>query len=201
MRIAGLILAAGSSSRMGKTKQLLPWGNTTLLGKAVSTAHASGLDEVLVVLGAKAKSIKAALGSLPCEVTINRKWEEGLGSSIRSGVSHLLSSKPLPDAILIMLADQPLVNADYLKELIHHFRKGDGEIVCSNYGKKLGVPAIFDEKYSEELNRLSGDEGAGGIIADHIDTSFGLDAGNLTMDLDTPEDYISLKALNTQSDL
>ncbi|MBT8289854.1 MAG: nucleotidyltransferase family protein [Muriicola sp.] len=201
MKIATLILAAGSSSRMGRTKQLLPWGNSTLLGNAVSTAHESGLEEVLVVLGAKANTIKATLDSMPCQFTVNSDWEEGLGSSIRTGVSHILSSASFPDGILIMLADQPFVNADYLKKLIYHFENGDGGIICSNYGKKLGVPAIFGRKYFTKLQGLGGDEGAGGIIKTHRGDSYSLDAGNIVMDLDTHEDYISLKSLNTQSDL
>lgn len=201
MKIAALILAAGSSSRMGRTKQLLPWGNTTLLENAVSTAYESGLEEILVVLGAKANTIKATLDSMPCQITVNSQWEEGLGSSIRKGVSHILASASIPDGILIILADQPFVNADYLKKLIHHFKNGDGSIICSNYGKKLGVPAIFESKYFAKLQGLRGDKGAGGIIKNHIHDSYGLEAENITMDLDTHEDYISLKSINTQSDL
>ncbi|MEZ2414271.1 NTP transferase domain-containing protein [Muriicola sp. E247] len=201
MKIAALILAAGSSSRMGRTKQLLPWGNSTLLGNAVSTVHESGLEEILVILGAKAKTIKASLDSMPCQIVVNSEWEEGLGSSIRTGVSHILTSASLPDGILIMLADQPFINADYLKKLIHHFKKGNEGIICSDYGKKLGVPAIFSNKYFKKLQGLSGDSGAGGIIEIHRDDSYGLEAGKITIDLDTHEDYISLKTINTQSDL
>ncbi|MEY8021836.1 NTP transferase domain-containing protein [Muriicola sp. SD30] len=201
MKITALILAAGASSRMGRTKQLLPWGNSTLLGNAVSTAHESGLEEILVVLGAKANTIKATLDSMPCQIVVNSDWEEGLGSSIRTGVSHIITSASIPDGILIMLADQPFVNADYLKKLIYHFKNGDGGIICSDYSKKLGVPAIFDSKYFTKLQGLSGDEGAGGIIKNHIDDSYGLEAGKITIDLDTHEDYISLKSINTQSDL
>jgi molybdenum cofactor cytidylyltransferase len=201
MKIATLILAAGSSSRMGRTKQLLPWGNSTLLGNAVASAHESGLVDILVVLGAKANTIKATLDSMPCQITVNSDWEEGLGSSIRTGVSHILSSASMPDGILIMLADQPFVNADYLKKLIYHFKNGDGGIICSDYGEKQGVPAIFSRKYFTKLQGLGGDQGAGPIIEVHRDDSYGLEAGKITMDLDTHEDYISLKSLNTQSDL
>ncbi|MBT8282187.1 MAG: nucleotidyltransferase family protein [Muriicola sp.] len=200
MKIATIILAAGSSSRMGKPKQLLPWGNTTLLGHSIQQAKNSSADEVLVVLGAQADLIKKKVDPFNPEVIINKDWQKGLGGSIGTGVSHLLSQEQQPDAILIMLADQPLITSAYLDEIITHYHKGSGDIICTEYGSKSGVPAIFDKKYFSDLQNLEGDNGAGKLIAKHHKTSLSLNAGYKVKDLDTPEDYISLKTIKTKYD-
>jgi molybdenum cofactor cytidylyltransferase len=202
MRIALIILAAGSSSRMGSPKQLLPWENTTVLGHALDVACACRADRIILVLGAQADKVRNALGSRSCEVVFNQNWAEGLGSSINAGLSYInsaVSESPVPDAVLLMLADQPLIDTEYLDRLITHFQRGDGDIVCTNYGQKLGVPAIFDKKYFPALAELSGDIGAGKLIAGHADTAFGLNPGNRGMDLDSPQDYTRLKNINSTS--
>ncbi|QBA64171.1 nucleotidyltransferase family protein [Muriicola soli] len=200
MKIATLILAAGSSSRMGKPKQLLPWGNTTLLGSAIQVAKNSSSDIVLVVLGAKADLIRKKIEPFKTDFIVNEAWEMGLGGSIAKGVSYLVSQTPQPHAILIMLADQPLVTSVYLDELISNYQQGRGDIICTSYESKLGVPALFDKKYFTELALLQGDNGAGKLIRKHRKSSFSLNAGDKVKDLDTPEDYISLKAIKTKSD-
>ena len=200
MKITAIILAAGASVRMKRAKQLLPWKNTTLLGHAMDIASASQAQKVVLVLGAREGEIRNAMENRECEVVINTEWEKGLGSSIGAGISNLISGKDSPDAVLLILGDQPLLDAEYLDLLIGHFRKGDGDIVCTDYGEKLGVPAIFDRKYFPELSRLKGDRGAGKLIANHLETTFAIQAGEKTTDVDTLRDYFAVINIKTTTD-
>jgi molybdenum cofactor cytidylyltransferase len=116
--IAILILAAGASSRMGRTKQLLPWQDTTLLGSAIRTARDSNAKSVAVVLGANAESIRGRVNvgrgvKTDADFVENTAWETGLGSSIACGTEFLIEKKIVYDGILIMLADQPLIDTEY----------------------------------------------------------------------------------------
>ncbi|MEM1260255.1 MAG: NTP transferase domain-containing protein, partial [Bacteroidota bacterium] len=113
-KIAILILAAGRSSRMGKPKQLLSWKKTTLIGNAVAIAS-SLTNHFLVVLGANALKIKPYVPE--GKATLNEKWQEGMGSSLSHGVTAL-ASKYEPRAILVMVADQPLLELEHYKGLI-----------------------------------------------------------------------------------
>ncbi len=200
MKIALLILAAGESRRMGSPKQLLAWEHTTLLGHAIETAISSRADQVLVLLGAEASDIRNSLNMDGIEIIVNEDWKEGLGSTIRKGVTFIESLDPVPDAVLLMLADQPLLGVNHLDKLISEIKKGDVGIVCTTYDKKLGVPAVFIRKYFRELSQLQGDRGAGKLIASHSDQAVGIAAGRNVVDLDTPQDYLSLRRTQLKTD-
>lgn len=200
MKIAALILAAGNSSRMGEAKQLLPWSNTTLLGNAIEVAHRASVSKVFVVLGAEAVRIQKALFSHSYEVIINQHWQQGLGSSISAGISGILHSGIKPNGILIMLADQPFIDAAYINLMIAHFEAKEGRIISTGYGSKMGVPAIFHNCFFDALQNLKGDEGASSLILRNKDICLSLDPGKKTTDLDTPEDYITFKALNSKNE-
>ncbi len=200
MKIALLILAAGESRRMGSPKQLLAWEHTTLLGHAIETAISSRADQVLVLLGAEASDILNSLNMDGIEIIVNEDWKEGLGSTIRKGVIFIESLDPVPDAVLLMLADQPLLGANHLDTLISEIKKGNVGIVCTTYDEKLGVPAVFIRKYFSELAQLQGDRGAGKLIASHSDQAVGIPAGRNVVDLDTPQDYLSLRRTQLKTD-
>jgi len=201
MNISALILAAGNSSRMGEAKQLLPWLNNTLLGHAIEVANNSTIDKVFVVLGAEAQRIQETLTPLNYKAILNHNWQEGLGSSIRAGITGIVHSEPEPNAILIMLADQPFLDVTYINSLIEHFKENDGKIIATQYGSKLGVPAIFDNSFFSALQNLKGDEGASSLIAKNKTTCFSVDPGKKATDLDTPEDYATFKLLNFKNQI
>ena len=201
MKITVLLLAAGNSSRMGYPKQLLTWGGGTLIEHAADIALSSEAGRLIAVLGAKEKEVRSALGDRKIEIAVNTQWKEGLGSSIRTGMEFMLSGEQLPDAVLIMLADQPFIDPAYLNKLIAHFISGDGEIICTDYGRKKGTPAIFHRKYFSALAHLRGEKGAGHLIAAHPTSVFSLAGGRRTADLDTPEDLIRLKKSPSNIDL
>ena len=112
--IAVVILAAGESSRMQQAKQLLPWGKSTLLGNAIKEAVKSNSAKVYVVLGAKAETIQMQFTSTDVTWVLNKNWKKGMGSSISCAINYLVHLKTNYAGILIMLCDQPFIDADYM---------------------------------------------------------------------------------------
>ncbi|MCB0374081.1 MAG: nucleotidyltransferase family protein [Muricauda sp.] len=186
-----LLLAAGASTRMGETvKQLLPWNNTTLLGHAIEQAVKIS-QKLTVVLGANAEIIQPTI-TADVEVIINPDWEMGMGTSISFGTHHVLKSKNESNGILILLADQPFLDADYLSELKNEFETGNYKIVGTNYGKRVGVPAIFEASLFSELTGLHQDVGAKKIIERQKEYTKALDAKGRELDIDTINNYNQL---------
>lgn len=190
--IAVLILAAGASSRMGRTKQLLPWKDTTLLGNAIRNAKASDVGCVAVVLGANAASIQKEIPKNNVEIVENAEWQYGLGSSIACGMKFLLETYPKTKAILTMLADQPLIDAGYLNTMIAAFNQNGKRIIATAYKNRAGVPALFPESYFEKLATLEDDFGARNIINGPYKKVLILDPGRKNLDIDTKSDYENL---------
>lgn len=183
-----LILAAGASTRMGgKTKQLLPWANTTLLGHAIRQATEVS-KTVVVVLGAKSDMIEQQIPN-QVETIDNPDWEQGMGSSISAGIRHLSNLGKAMDGVLIMLGDQPFLDADYLQGLVKEFKKGKRFIVATSYGKRMGVPAIFKLDLVAELSGLDQDFGAKQIIEKYADQAKAMDPEGKEIDIDTMETY------------
>lgn len=176
-----IILAAGSSSRMGQSKQLLPWGNEILLTHAIKTAMGSRAGHVYVVLGSNEYQHRRAIEKLPVTIVNNPSWEKGMGSSIKAGLNAARNS----DAVLIMVCDMPFVTSQHLNNLI----EAKGPIVASKYLDTIGVPALFRKEIFDELMGISDSEGARKIIANHKSEIIPLESG---IDLDTPEDYFKV---------
>jgi molybdenum cofactor cytidylyltransferase len=156
--IAFLILAAGKSSRMGGIKQLEKINNKTLLDIALDKIRVLSINNIFCVLGANSDKIKQEINTNNIEFILNRNFENGLSSSIVSGIQHFRKNKLNFDGVFILLADQPAIEINYLKSMINLFQKT--KIIASNYGAGLGVPAIFAEKYFAELLLIEGDKGA-----------------------------------------
>lgn len=192
--ISILILAAGASKRMGeRVKQLLPWKNTTLLENALTYAKESKADAVHVVLGANEEFIKKQT-QIADEICIyNENWSNGMGSSIVSGLQHLLSLPEEYDGVLVMLADQPFVDTEYLNEIISTWGNGRATITATGYENGLGVPAMFDKVHFPELLKLTKDYGARDIINDSNIKI--LNPQGKEMDIDTWQDYQELVKL------
>lgn len=192
-KIAVLILAAGSSSRMGRPKQLLKWKKTTLLQKCINQAKKSNGELVLVVLGANYQLIRPQIDAEEITILHHKNWENGLGSSIAFGVRYIQHSLKHIEGALIMLADQPLINAQYLNLLMENYRLDPTKIVASLYpDNKIGVPAIFGSMYFEDLMQLNNDRGAKEILHRYSTSLSYVDAMHLVADIDTYEDYEKL---------
>ncbi len=190
--VAIVILAAGASSRMGRTKQLLPWKDTTLLGNAICKAKASDANSVVVVLGANATQIQIGITENDLEIVENKRWASGLGSSIACGTDFLIKKKNRPNGILIMLADQPLIDTAYLNAMMATFNPEQEVIIATAYENRAGVPALFSQNYYKKLTKLDDDSGAKKIIDRHIENVSILNLGQKTVDIDTKSDYEDL---------
>ncbi len=188
-KTAILILAAGISSRMGKPKQILPFKNTTLLGWSLEQAKKSKANNVFCVLGANAKIIEKDISIYNIETIFNPNFNNGLSSSIVAGIDYLKSTDL--DTVLIMLADQPNINSDYLNKLIKTSEENPSKIIASNYIDKIGVPAVFPKEYFQQLLNLKADKGAKDFLNNHQSKTIKLKPFNL-IDIDTIEDYKKL---------
>lgn len=197
--IAVLIVAAGSSSRLGRPKQLLPWLNSTIIGHAINTAFELQKERVYVVLGAHYNLIKPEIAASGVQILKNENWQEGLGSSIATGVLRLNSDHKTVDGVLILLADQPLITATYLEEMCILFDKQHRHIVATRYGKNgIGVPALFGRSYFDQLCQLSDDKGAKALIEQNRDKVIMPALLPNVTDIDTQEDYNKLRKANPQ---
>ena len=191
--IAILILAAGGSSRMGSPKQLLKWKNSNLLNNTISKAIELNVKEIIVVLGANADMIIPEIDQSKVNILINKDWENGLGSSISAGVNHILQSNTSINGLLIMLADQPLIENDHYLKLIKDFSSGNKTIIATKYNdSKPGVPALFDKFYFKDLNDLNLDFGAKQLISRYSENVISIKNEQSRLDIDTPEQYQNL---------
>ena len=190
--IAVLILAAGSASRMGSIKQLLPYKKSTLLNIVINNALASKADRVYCVLGATSESIKKEIQVNNVVFIYNPNWQKGLSSSIVTGIKYLQNlNKPI-EAVLILLADQANVNPNYINKLIELYEQNTQKIVASFYDDIKGVPAIFPSNSFNNLLKLKGDKGAKTFLNSsnkNVITPV-LKYSHILNDIDTPEDYI-----------
>lgn len=191
--IAGVILAAGAACRMGNIKQLLPLGPQPMLWHVAQAACRSQLDEVRLITGSSAEPIAAAVSDLPLRIIHNPDWQQGQSSSVRTGL-HELSSKT--EAIIFLLADQPLVTPELIDALIDEWRSSGKTIVCPCYETKRGNPVLFDlAAWRADLEQLDGDQGARRILAAHPEAiGYVLVASDeIFQDVDTAEDYAKMQ--------
>jgi len=158
------ILAAGESSRLGRPKQLIQFRGKSLIRRTVNAANEAGCSPITVVLGSDSKKIEDELAGTRVTIVKNENWRAGIGTSIRAGVQNLLSQASNLEAIMLLVCDQPFVDARVIKGLIALRQKTNKSIVASAYAETLGVPAFFDHSCFEELLALSNDSGAKSII-------------------------------------
>jgi molybdenum cofactor cytidylyltransferase len=182
-----IILAAGSSSRLGTAKQNLIYEGKTLLQRAIDAAIASKADSVVVVLGANADVILPTIQNSPVKIIQNADWQEGMASSIRLGITALRRDGQRINALILMLCDQPFVNDALINELIdNQTQKG---IVASAYNNTLGAPVLFNKAYFPALLLLKGQEGAKKLLLKHPDDVVAIPFALGSVDVDTPEDF------------
>lgn len=189
-KIALVILAAGASKRMGEPKQLLPWAGSTLLKQTIKTALNVKGSPVFVVLGANFEVLSSHIENYPVEIIYNSDWEKGLGKSISQSISFFKDSELKFEGILFLLADQPFITAEYLKEMIHAYKPNTGQIIATAYvhGER-GVPVLFDAEYFSELESLTQDIGAKQVLKAHETKVEILFSGTKNIDLDTQIEY------------
>jgi len=185
-----LLLAAGASTRMGRPKQLLPYRGRTLLRHAAETAAATACAPLVLVTGALHAELAAEVAGLPFRVVHNAEWATGMASSIRAGLAAVAEARPA--AVLIMLADQPLLTPALLGQLLARQQATGAPAAAAAYADVLGVPAVFARAVLPELLQLQGAQGASRLLA-RLGTAVArvpFPAGLL--DVDTPAQYAAL---------
>jgi molybdenum cofactor cytidylyltransferase len=189
MTIAILILAAGSSTRMGTPKQLLTIQGKSLIRRLGEVAIASQAHPVVVVLGAYAEQIQPELCDLPIHVIHNAHWSDGMSTSIRCGIQFLETLPMQLTAVILTVCDQPFLSTAVIDQLLAAYHAGDRAIIASEYMQTVGVPALFSRPFFPILSALNGTEGAKKVIRNYDEQVYRIPFPEGAIDLDTPEDY------------
>lgn len=189
MKTGIILLAAGSSKRLGQPKQLLDFKGETLIKRMVNIAINSDAEPVIVVLGAHNGQIEPEITDLPVSIIINNEWEKGLGSSVKKGLNHLNEQFPETETCILMVVDQPLVDSSYLNLLINEYNTHQEPIIASQYSDTIGVPVLYGKAYMNELKKLPDDKGAKELLLSHEQDVHKIPFPGGRMDIDTMEDY------------
>lgn len=189
--IAAVVLAAGSSRRMGQAKLLLPLEGRALVRHAVERALGGGVDRTWMVVGPDSEALQSALAGLDVEFVVNPAPQEGQASSIRAGIAVL---PPAVEAALVMLGDQPMLSPTVIPALLAAARRSGRPLVAPRYRDGQGNPVLFRRELFGELLELAGDQGARPVVQRvegrvewvHLDLP-------MPTDVDTPEDYEKIR--------
>ena len=176
---------------MGFPKQLIVHEGEPLVRRIAAAAVEAGAGPVVVVLGANAEMIAPALSGLASVTTVvNGEWSKGMASSLAAGLSAVFEAAPC-DAVLVTLADQPLVDAAALRRLIAAF-DDEQRIIASSYDDTIGVPAVFGREHVHDLVHLTGDAGAGTWLRNRQSEVTCVPLDVAALDIDTPSDVAAL---------
>jgi molybdenum cofactor cytidylyltransferase len=191
--IAALILAAGASSRMGESKQLLDWGGRPLLGHILEQARAWPVDQLVVVLGSEAETILERVELGQAVVVLNPEWREGQASSLRAGLAALEREGRM-EAAFVVLGDQPEIDPAVLSALVEAYRKSRRWAVVPKYRYTRGNPVLVNRALWPRLMSLRGDEGARRLLEAHPEWVEEVRFDQLPpRDVDTPLDVADLR--------
>ena len=188
--VTGLELGAGGSSRLGRPKQLLAYGDRPLLEHALNTARECGFDQLVVPIGGAAAEVRERVDFSGAEVVVNEDYGEGCSSSIAAALGVV---NERCDVLVLMLGDQPGVTPDTVRALLAG--RGDAPLAVCRYDDARGHPIAFARSVFPQLADLHGDKGVWRLLderaGDVVDVPI---AGNVPLDVDTPEDYKAVLA-------
>jgi molybdenum cofactor cytidylyltransferase len=188
-RITAVVLAAGTSSRMGETKQLLLWGATTVLGQTLGNIRGSAVHDCLLVSGHKAELVEAAARDEGVAVVHNPDYAAGeMLSSVQTAVRHLDEGCA---AVLVMLADQPMVEPETIDQILSAFWQGRSDLVAPAYRGQRGNPVLIGRRYFDELLALLPGAAPRDLVKRHLYRLYlvEVDSDSILRDLDRPEEY------------
>lgn len=198
--VSAVVLAAGMSTRMGKTKQLLPMGESTLLGHALENLRKTRVDEIVLVLGFAAETILQQLFLGDVKVVINEGFQQGMGTSLGVGLSGVDARA---EAALIVLADQPFVQPATIDKLLQQYRRSRPSILIPLYKGFRGNPVLLDRSVFGEVMSLRGEVGCRAIFGSHSQNILKVpveDVGIL-LDVDTREDLEKFQQAHAQGEI
>jgi molybdenum cofactor cytidylyltransferase len=191
--IAGILLAAGGSARLGKPKQLVETNGTTLLRHAAEILQKSKCSVVVVVVGDDVERSRAELEDLGVDLCVNPAWQSGMSSSIKAGLRFVLDLDPTLEAVLITLCDLPHVDVGAIDRLIAAFSASDAPMAAAEYAGVVGVPAIFNRTKFDELMNLEGDKGARELLRAADANVITVQIDEAALDVDTADDVVKLQ--------
>lgn len=188
--VAGLVLAAGESRRMGRPKALLPFHNLTFLETILQSLGSGGVSRFVVVLGHSARAIQSATELGGAEVVVNAQYRLGQTSSLQAGLKAIRDA----DGALLCLADHPAIRPETIRRLVKAFEETKALVVAPAYENRRGHPVLISRALFAELLALSTDQGANIVVRKYRDASVEIpvDDPGVVQDVDTPEDYRQL---------
>ena len=195
--VAGIILAAGSSRRMGRLKQMLPFQGKSLLAHTIEKGLAADLSPLILVLGHKADQIKERISKYPIDVIINPIFSDGMASSICTGLNHLTAIRKdsdTPSGAVFLLADQPLVTVETIQTISEKGRTCPGKIIIPVMDGRRGNPVYFDNCFFTAMTHLEGDIGGRALFTRfaHAVEELPVTDPGIFLDIDTPKAYEQL---------
>jgi molybdenum cofactor cytidylyltransferase len=188
--ISGILLAAGESRRMGSPKALLYYEGKTFIARICAAFLSAGVDELIVVLGARAEELRQALPAHPAlRTVVNPRYFQGQLSSLMTGIGAL---SPDSEAAVVNLVDHPLVTAETIKALIASFRAAPLPILIASYQGRRGHPVLFSSQVYGEILAAPLDQGAKVVVRKDPNRvrEIQIDDPGILADIDTPEDYV-----------
>ncbi|MYA72210.1 nucleotidyltransferase family protein [Candidatus Poribacteria bacterium] len=187
-KVTGILLAAGLSTRMGEPKQLLPFGDNTIVETAVDNMLGANFDEVIVVVGHHASEVEKQLGTRPIKTVFNPNYREGMLTSAQIGIRALEAS----DAFALMLVDQPFITSTLIDQVVDAYQRTEKGIALPSYNYKRGHPVIFDQKYAIDILALTPEsDGVRTLFKKYGDDIHyvTVDTDSVLRDIDYREDY------------
>ena len=189
---AVVLLAAGKSRRMGRPKLMMEYHGKTFLNHAVEAIRASGMEDAVVVTGYEHLVLENELKKLKMDFVYNDKWEDGMSSSVRSGLNYVRTKWLEKEYVILMVADQPYISGKILQQLLDKAIDSGKLMVASVYSGAVGTPALFHREMFGSLEELSGDQGAKKVIIENESDTATVDFPAGSVDIDTPSDYEKL---------
>jgi molybdenum cofactor cytidylyltransferase len=197
--VGAVVLAAGSSVRMGQNKLLLPLDGEPLVRRAVAAAALAGLDPVIVVLGHEAERVSREISDLPCRPILNVDHAAGKGTSLQVGIREV-SSEPGAAAAVVLLADMPYVTAAMLATVVERGRSSGAPMVISRFGEVIAPPILYTRPLYAELLDLPGVACGKEMVRRHRAEAAILSWPEEALaDIDVPEDYQRVRAAIARS--
>ena len=188
-----IILAAGASTRLGRSKQTVPYKDSTLLKHTIKAALDAVLGPVIVVTGANEEEFTADIEQEPVTIVFNEDHQEGIASSIKAGIEVIQQQHADCENIILMVCDQPHVNKEILQSLVEISHSNNKPIAASAYKDTVGVPALFHKSFFPDLLSLEGDEGGKKILLKYRSSVATVAFPSGEIDIDTPGDLDALQ--------
>ena len=190
-QVTAILLAAGGSRRLGQPKQLVQFKNELLINYIINQIRVGGISEIRVVLGNHFSEIRDLIKSKDLEILENTKWEEGISSSIKCGLTNL---KPHTQAAIIFTVDQPYLKPQLINEILQKFTKSNANIIATSVYGQLIPPVLYRKKVFPKLMKLKGDKGGKAIFGEENVEMVVWEDERLLIDIDSDDDLEKLNS-------